>query len=86
MKQDVGIEKGEEREMTWREREREVCRLLYEADLDRRRGLDTLHLWRDSITAAVDVCVCMCLHACLCMFTAEYMICSFGLFKVIKCL
>lgn len=44
-----------------REREsgREVCRLLYEADLDRRRGLDTLCLWRDTVTAAVD-CVCMC--------------------------
>lgn len=83
MKQDVGIEKGEEKEKRWREREREVFRLLYEADLDR-RGLDTLHLWRDTVTAAVDVCVCV--HACLCMFTAEYMMCSFALFKVLKCL
>lgn len=29
---------------------REVCRLLYEADLDRRRGLDTVCLERDTIT------------------------------------
>lgn len=64
-----------------REREREVCRLLYEADLDRQRGLDTLHLWRDSVTAAVDVCV----HACLSVFTTEYMMCSFSIFKVLKC-
>lgn len=43
METDVGTEEEEE-EKRWTEREREVCRLLYEADLDRRRGLDTLCL------------------------------------------
>lgn len=51
-----------------REREREVCRLLYEADLDRRRGLDTLRLWRDTVTAAVDSVMCVSVCACLFMF------------------
>lgn len=55
-----------------REREREVCRLLYQADLDRRRGLDTLHLWRDSVTAAVDMHVCVCAYVLTCMFIHVY--------------
>ena len=55
METDVGTEGGR------RKRGREVCRLLYEADLDRRRGLDTLCLWRDTVTAAVD-CVCVFMY------------------------
>ncbi len=73
METDVGTEEGEEKEKRWREREREVCKLLYEADLDRRRGLDTLRLWRGTVTAAVDcVCVCVCVCVCTCMFIAVY--------------
>lgn len=71
METDVGTEEGEEKEKRWREREREVCRLLYEADLDRRRGLDTLRLWRDTVTAAVD-CVCVYVCMCTCMFMSVY--------------
>lgn len=60
METDVGIEEGEEKEKSWTGKEGEVCRVLYEADLDRRRGLDTLCLWRDTVTAALD-----CMHVCV---------------------
>lgn len=59
METDVGTEGGEEKER--KGRERGVQTFLYEADLDRRRGLDTLCLWRDTVTAAVD-CVCVLMY------------------------
>lgn len=74
----------EERRRCGQRREKEVCRLFFwgggkEADLDRGRGLDTLRLWRDTVTAAVD-----CVRACLCMFTEPYMMCGFIFFYAIK--
>lgn len=74
MKPDVETETGKEKERDGaikkeKKRKREVCVVFYEADLDRElRELDTLRLWRKTVSAAED-CVCVC--ACLYMFTAN---------------
>lgn len=59
-----------------REGVREVCRLLYEADPDRSRELDTLRLTRDTVTAAGDFAVCA--RACVrtCGFMSVYRVCD----------
>lgn len=68
-----------------REGVREVCRLLYEADPDRSRELDTLCLMRDTVTAAGDCVVCLCVPAGFCLFT-ECVMRRFVPFLILKCL
>lgn len=78
MKPDVETERGKEKEIDRerkRKREREVCMVFYESDLHRGlRELDTVRLWRKTVSAAV----------CVCVYMFKYANRSFEFFMVLK--